>query len=865
MAFDYTKYNYDELVAEVTRLLQETDEWKDAYHSSTGQVLIQLMAAMTDNLHYMLERRTQENFLPTAKLPSSVGAISNLLGYRPKRAVSSSGRLSLRLIDNNNLTIIPDGDISIPKYSSIRFDNKNFVNVDSINISPVDTPPYVFTVKEGLVAERTFDPTDPESTLFNKNYILIEDYEFIEDGSLYIYTDTQEFYDVKAEFSGNPALESLAFAGPNDPAYDLRITNRGLQIMFGNGINGQEPQGTLRVKWINSSGASVDIPSTGVEFQFEQSSLEDDSVPQNSYSYELLNIDSINGGLDPESVEETKRNAPDYIRTSARAVTKDDYNYWTRRAGIGGIIDSSVYGEEEIGTSVINANNVYITYLNATGSSLTSTELQDLRDYLDTYKTVTTHLVITPAELIPLQLNIRLKRSPFVSASNSELFDFVRRSVVERFGLGQGSLGEQIHLSDIINYITSLELMRGGIARKITEYVKIDIRGLKEFAVPYSTTDDLNVVVAQGLSGNIYQTNINGVPFELSMRSGETAGDLSDRLASKVNFSEEVNATSDGSGNMALTLDSNDRTNLVLHSEDFSDAYWTKQFSNIVSSAEISPRGFGTVQKLEETTDVGRHSLIVSGLDQGLKTFVIRAKAAERTNLTISYYHSISGRRSETVFDVQSGTVVSGPGSIVALADDWYECSVTDSSSVYDNDEIHITTHDGAGTSYTGIAGEGVHLWGAQLERESTYGGYLETTDSVRDLGPAVNPYTISFNGTTTDSDLSCDITIQIPLSTLNNEDGDYLILPGSVELVDSAHTVLATDDGSGNIYGGTVNYETGEMVINLPAEDTYYVRYSQDQDDNFLANQKQAFIYSEPKQDYSDTQEELSTIEILD
>ena len=131
---------------------------------------------MTDNLNYMLERRTQESFLPTAKLETSVHSIVGLLGYRPKRKVSSSGTMTLSLVDGNGSPVENSDVISIPKYSKITFDGKNFANTEELTLlpTPIAAFPYTFNVKEGLVEELLFDATDTSGTLFNSNYITIE-------------------------------------------------------------------------------------------------------------------------------------------------------------------------------------------------------------------------------------------------------------------------------------------------------------------------------------------------------------------------------------------------------------------------------------------------------------------------------------------------------------------------------------------------------------------------------------------------------------------------------------------------------------------------------------------------------------------
>lgn len=863
MAYDYTKYDYNALVAQARALLRSQGGWADAYQSSTGTVLIQLLAATVDQLSYYMERRVSESYLPTAKLQSSVGAISNLLGYRPTRAISASGDMQLRLIDSNNLTIIPAGNITIPKYSKIEFDGKNFVNTTEINISPLDTPPYTFIAKEGTVQELTYDPSDATGTLFQKGYILITDYEYIEENSLVITTPTQEFYDVKEPHDGAPALESLAFAGPTDPVYDLRITNEGLQLLFGDDINGAKPVGTLTVKYILSSGETVLIPSTELDFVFEQSKLVDDSIPVKEYTYELINTSSIDGAFEPESIEKTKKNAPDYIRSGARAVVGNDYSYWVRKSGIGGVVDCAVYGEQEVGISVINSNVVWVTVLNRSGTPLTNSEVQELRDYMDTYKTITTHLVIQPADIIPLAIKIRLKRSNFVTAANSEIFDFVKSSMNNLFVLDEGALARTIYHSDLVNYVTGLQIIKDGIGKDITQYANIEIKALEKIEFPLSKTDNSVISIDNGADGKDFIISINGKEYKQTWSASDTTTIVASALGARVAIDEFVE-TSVSTDTITISLDQTTRSNELTYSNDFSQSIYTFTGATYTFGSLNGPtNGAADATKIEEDNTFADHGFNIVA-NSGPKTFSIYAISGEKTELHLSFYNTNDGERSATVYDLATGIVVSGTGTIETIAGGWYRCTISISSSTI-ADVIKVRNYSGSTTNYQGVTGEGIYVFGAQLVYSTTPSHYLPTTGAARTKSPETAPYTLSFNGTTTIADISLHETWQLPVSQLKNDDDSNLFVPGSVEFIKEDGTVLLTDDGAGNIGTGTVNYVTGEVVLPVSLDDgVYYFRYSQDQDNNFVANPRQTFSYYQPKAKYSDTTETLSTIEII-
>jgi hypothetical protein len=124
--------------------------------------------------------------------------------------------------------------------------------------------------------------------------------------------------------------------------------------------------------------------------------------------------------------------------------------------------------------------------------------------------------------------------------------------------------------------------------------------------------------------------------------------------------------------------------------------------------------------------------------------------------------------------------------------------------------------------------------------------------------------FTINNTGTTTVLNNRINVGIQLPTPLLNNVDLVQQILPTSVELVRSDNVVIATDDGAGNLYNGTVDYVTGLISIPVLEDATYYIRYSQNNDQNFESNSKTAIVYSEPKATYTTVTELFSMIEII-
>ncbi len=183
-------------------------------------------------------------------------------------------------------------------------------------------------------------------------------------------------------------------------------------------------------------------------------------------------------------------------------------------------------------------------------------------------------------------------------------------------------------------------------------------------------------------------------------------------------------------------------TNLLLRSEEFDNASWTRTGvfafgSGSITNAAISPNGTLTADLITEDTSVSslhrlnRGSLTVAAVSNTVSIYAKRANGIRNIEINAN---ALTNARA--VFDLGSGTVgevSSGTASIQSVGDGWYRCSVTGvsaggTSTLF----IHISTGTTtASSTYTGDGTSGIYLWGAQLEQSSTVGEYIPTTGTI--------------------------------------------------------------------------------------------------------------------------------------
>ena len=206
-----------------------------------------------------------------------------------------------------------------------------------------------------------------------------------------------------------------------------------------------------------------------------------------------------------------------------------------------------------------------------------------------------------------------------------------------------------------------------------------------------------------------------------------------------VTFTRASSATYVGSDGLIKTA----VTNLLLRSEEFNDAYWTKARATVTANAAISPTGVLTADALiEDSTASNTHlafSTSVSVATGTIYTYSIYAKATGR-----SWFNMQIGTGSEAYgatvpfcfFNVSNGTIgtsASCTATIQPVGDGWYRCILTAvATTAATTTNIRIKLADSSSSdSYTGNGTSGIFLWGAQIEQSSTVGEYIPTTSTI--------------------------------------------------------------------------------------------------------------------------------------
>jgi hypothetical protein len=172
--------------------------------------------------------------------------------------------------------------------------------------------------------------------------------------------------------------------------------------------------------------------------------------------------------------------------------------------------------------------------------------------------------------------------------------------------------------------------------------------------------------------------------------------------------------------------------NLLLQSQTFDNASWSKVSSTVTANSTTAPDGTTTAETLTATAATSAHVVISSAIScpngAGLSVF---AKQGTASIIQLYVGGSITPYAN---FDLSAGTAHGfGAGttaSIVNAGDGWYRCQLVSTVTAVTSLQIAMVTSTSSARSesWTALGTETLFLWGAQAENRQFVTAYTPTT-----------------------------------------------------------------------------------------------------------------------------------------
>ena len=396
--------DYSQIRENLKKFLQSQSEFQDyKVEVSVMAVLIDLLAYNSHYLSFNANMLANEMYLDSADLRKNIVSIAKMIGYTPTSVRSPVAVVNILLRDATGASVtMPKGTTFT---SLIGGETYKFITNEAKTITP-SSGVYQFSnvsLYEGTLVNYnyTVDSTDPDqrfiipSAKVDTSTLKVQVQNSISDTTISTYTLA----------SGITELDSTS------KVYFIQEIEDGkFEIYFGDGVIGKSLSdgNIVRLEYIvtnitEANGASSFTLSGTI----------------NGFSDVVVSVvSSAQGGVDAETKESIRYNAPLQYSAQDRAVTTSDYETLVKEI-YPNALSVSAWGGEDDETPVYGT--VKIAIKAASGSTLTNTTKESIKTSLKKYNiaSVNTEIIDPETTSIILTSNVRYDEKATTKTSDT--------------------------------------------------------------------------------------------------------------------------------------------------------------------------------------------------------------------------------------------------------------------------------------------------------------------------------------------------------------------------------------------------------------------------------------------------------------
>lgn len=470
-AVDYTSRDYyslrDELITRVKARVNDVDanrQWTGEDPADFGVALIEAFAYMGDIVNYYIDRIANETYLPTATQRKNIINIANIYGYSPAGYRSAVVTVQFTNTDTSAI-LIPAGtqlvaevvcddvveqviyttviDVTVPAFSG---GSAGTATTTAVQGEDVSLRSENLSTGGNDIAGEFLGTSDG---LPNQTYTLSENQ--VVEGSVLLYVQNGDTYEPWEQ------VIHLADYGPRDAVYSLRLDEDNfVRVIFGDGVSGAIPNIYAGIKAVYSvGGGETGNIAIGLINEFLRIPGKTESEVADIAALVTVTNTTVGlGGVDPESNDSIRENAPKLLQSFNRAVSLNDY----ANLALGVTNAGKAKAEADSPTSVtlyvapqrnVGSLDAFPGY-NATGAVLTSewTTLQTaVEEYMTDKIQIGVSLTVSPPTYVPVNVTMTYATLPQYDASVVE--QEIKTTLLTKFDYANVAFGATITPEDV--------------------------------------------------------------------------------------------------------------------------------------------------------------------------------------------------------------------------------------------------------------------------------------------------------------------------------------------------------------------------------------------------------------------------------
>lgn len=438
-----------------------SDIWTDFNDGSFANAISEIVAYLGDNLHFYVDRQTQDSFLATTQDRQAAIDLAALIGYRPFTARPATGQVTFSLDTGSfdYLTALPKGFKS-SNGSDIIYETAFNTTVpngaSSVTVDVIEGE----TIREtnaGLGPLAVADGSPFQSYVLSRKNVILS--RTVED----INTNEDLFVTVNGDLY--LATETLSTALTSDKVFTIQTNDENETIItFGNGEFGTIPADGLEIEVIYRVLADSDTRAEQSNGNVSAGGITT-VVGQRTGVTGVTNSSSMTGGGPRETLSEIKINAPASLTALNRAVSLNDFS----------ILAKDVTGVAKAVTTPAASDLDVIVYVAPNGGGTPSALLKSqVVDSFDDKKMAKTTVFTRD----PVYQNVLVSLRVFVQStfSASEVKENIKTALSNLFSFENMDFGRAVLLKststsgDIYDLNEALEDVEGIDRVEITRF-----------------------------------------------------------------------------------------------------------------------------------------------------------------------------------------------------------------------------------------------------------------------------------------------------------------------------------------------------------------------------------------------------------